>query len=50
LGWKPEIDVAKGVGQLMDWVERNRATFAIVGEAPQAPSVRDYDPQPAAGE
>lgn len=27
LGWKPEVDVASGISQLMDWVARNRAAF-----------------------
>jgi CDP-paratose 2-epimerase len=27
LDWKPEIDLNKGVPQLMDWVERNRTAF-----------------------
>jgi CDP-paratose 2-epimerase len=27
LGWKPEIDAATGVAQLIDWVAQNRASF-----------------------
>jgi CDP-paratose 2-epimerase len=27
LGWKPEIDSATGIAQLIDWVEQNRAAF-----------------------
>lgn len=27
LGWKPEIDAASGVAQLIDWVAQNRAAF-----------------------
>jgi CDP-paratose 2-epimerase len=27
LGWRPEIDVATGVTQLIDWVAQNRAAF-----------------------
>jgi CDP-paratose 2-epimerase len=27
LGWKPEIDSATGIAQLIDWVTRNRAAF-----------------------
>jgi CDP-paratose 2-epimerase len=27
LGWKPEIDSATGVAQLIDWVAQNRASF-----------------------
>jgi CDP-paratose 2-epimerase len=27
LDWKPEIDVAKGVAQLVDWVDANRGVF-----------------------
>jgi CDP-paratose 2-epimerase len=27
LGWKPEVSVSKGVGQLIDWVAQNRHVF-----------------------
>ena len=27
LGWKPEIGVAAGITQLIDWVAQNRAAF-----------------------
>jgi CDP-paratose 2-epimerase len=27
LDWKPEIDAASGVAQLIDWVAQNRASF-----------------------
>jgi CDP-paratose 2-epimerase len=27
LDWKPDIDVGKGVAQLIDWVDANRSAF-----------------------
>lgn len=33
LGWKPEVGVAEGVGQLANWVRLNEAAFATPAEA-----------------
>jgi CDP-paratose 2-epimerase len=33
LGWKPAIGVSKGIAQLIDWVEQNRAAFAAPQDA-----------------
>jgi len=41
LDWKPEIAVAPGVAQLMDWVEENRAAFLGDGNAPSGTSTQE---------
>ena len=43
LGWKPAIDVATGIAQLMVWVEKNRDVLQTIGEVLQAPLLRDGD-------
>jgi len=43
LEWKPEIGVAAGIGQLIRWVEQNRAAFQEIAQEIQDPPVRDRD-------
>lgn len=38
LEWKPEITVDAGVAELLDWVEANRASFGVEGQAPPVPA------------
>lgn len=39
LDWKPEVSVANGVTQLMDWVESNREAFLTAGETSRETAV-----------
>ena len=43
LKWKPEISVSKGIAQLLNWVERNRAAFASFGDDGERWTVPDRD-------
>jgi CDP-paratose 2-epimerase len=41
LSWKPEIEAARGIAHLMDWVEDNRAAFLTKEELAKEASLQD---------
>ena len=43
VGWKPAIDVASGIAQLIVWVEKNGDVLQTTVERPQSPAVCEKD-------
>ncbi len=43
LNWKPSIDVNTGIGQLVDWVDSNRAAVGTIGSTLQVQPAQQTD-------